>query len=485
MDVTELKNYILAKELQYDVSYISKWVSGQMLPGSKTETAVMQGISRCVVREGSASGLQTLLEDYQVTNPDELEGAVYDHLMAEYYYVKETQKETGSTIAPKTAFYPKLNMAQYISKMNHPILRRVKSQDIVALIDLMAMEREYRLQITSTNNALYHDELSFPDVHFSMVIDLSSAQMDYIYDVVFLVNMLTNNTHIDFKLYAGKQACGRVMFCVKDDFSISGMLMESNLCMSVTVSEEPTNCDALYRYIHSLCSREHLLIRQTTMVEMLQKNDYVRTILSHNHRFLIGHMTEHIMSDALFEEIVAQLAKTEDKPYPVTIDELRWYHALSKRSCEEIPMRIIFIGSAFSEFAVTGELDFFNLKVKLTHKQRLQFITDLYHTIRSHENISCRLVYGRLTSDFLYLSNQCLFLSDGISYLRLDNGGPRDNLQIINHADMKSVFHCFYEAVWKQNEDIMVSERNAVLQYIDSFRHQIQLISELKPETTE
>lgn len=43
MEVSELKNYTLANHLQYDVSYISKWINGQMLPGSKTEKTVLQG----------------------------------------------------------------------------------------------------------------------------------------------------------------------------------------------------------------------------------------------------------------------------------------------------------------------------------------------------------------------------------------------------------------------------------------------------------
>lgn len=30
LEVAEVKNYTLAKRLQYDVSYISKWVSGRM-----------------------------------------------------------------------------------------------------------------------------------------------------------------------------------------------------------------------------------------------------------------------------------------------------------------------------------------------------------------------------------------------------------------------------------------------------------------------
>ena len=41
LEVAEVKNYTLAKRLQYDVSYISKWVSGRMLPAKKTEKRVM------------------------------------------------------------------------------------------------------------------------------------------------------------------------------------------------------------------------------------------------------------------------------------------------------------------------------------------------------------------------------------------------------------------------------------------------------------
>ena len=32
MAVAKLKNYTLAKELQYDESYISKWITGSLLP---------------------------------------------------------------------------------------------------------------------------------------------------------------------------------------------------------------------------------------------------------------------------------------------------------------------------------------------------------------------------------------------------------------------------------------------------------------------
>ena len=42
LEVAEVKNYTLAKRLQYDVSYISKWVSGRMLPAKKTDVALQK-----------------------------------------------------------------------------------------------------------------------------------------------------------------------------------------------------------------------------------------------------------------------------------------------------------------------------------------------------------------------------------------------------------------------------------------------------------
>lgn len=475
MEVSELKNYTLAKELQYDVSYISKWVSGRMLPGSKTEKAVLQGISHCIVTDGSKQGLDILSSDYQVTTHEDLEGAIYDNLLAEYNYVKETQKDTGSTIAPKTLFFPKLNMPQYIARMHHPVLRRVKSLDIMAAMDLLAMDHEYRLQVVSLGNEHSNNQWRYPDVHFSMVIDLSSTQLDYVYDVVFLINVLSNMTHIDFRLYGSKQAYGRAIFAVKEDFAISGMLMESGQCLSVTVSEDPVNCGTLYRHIQSQCSRERLLVRRTSMQEMLHSNDYVRTLLSPNQRLLLGHLTEHFLPDELFESIVALLMDT-GKPV-VTVDELRWFHALTKRSYEQSPIRIMLYESALSEFAVTGELDFYNFKVRLTPEQRLEYMFSLRDMVLDHDNLSVKLVYGRLISDFQYIANQCLFLSDGTSYFRLDSISGQDSLHIINHSDMKDIFNRFYEEVWEECGDIVISDRSIIVNFIDHTIQQIKMIS--------
>lgn len=473
MEVSELKNYTLANHLQYDVSYISKWINGQMLPGSKTEKTVLQGISSCIVKHGSDSGLKKLYDEYLVSMEQDLEGAIYDHLMAEYCYVKNLQQTDENTVAPKTMFFPKLDMRQYIDRMNHPVLRRVKSLEIMAMMDLMAMDREYRMQITRIDNRASEADWHYPNVHFSMIIDLDTIRKDRVYDVVFLLNMLTDMTHVDFRLYGAHQAYGRAIFTVKDEYAISAMLMQSQTTMSVVVSEDQTAIGAMYQFLESLCARERLLVRQCSMQELLQGNDYARGLIAPNQRLLFGHMTEHFLPDEVFEAIMAQQTGMIGEA------QIRWFHGLSKRRVQEIPMRILFWDTAFSEFAVQGELDFYNIRVKLTPSQRMQYVCGIRDMIGKYENLSVRLIYGKLFSDFQYHADQCLFLNDAVSYLTLGEKKV-NNIYVVNSPQMKHVFEQFFDDVWDHYEDVVISDRGVILTFLDHIIHQISIILQLE-----
>lgn len=95
LNTAEIKNANLAKSLQYDVSYISKWISGRMLPAEKTKRKVLQGISHEIVKQGSKEGCEILSSNYQVVSEEELEAVIYDNLEAEYDYVQELQRTYG------------------------------------------------------------------------------------------------------------------------------------------------------------------------------------------------------------------------------------------------------------------------------------------------------------------------------------------------------------------------------------------------------
>lgn len=63
MAIAELKNSILAKAVQYDDSYISKWISGKLLPTEKNHENTLQAISHCIVEALSEESTTQLLRN--------------------------------------------------------------------------------------------------------------------------------------------------------------------------------------------------------------------------------------------------------------------------------------------------------------------------------------------------------------------------------------------------------------------------------------
>ena len=96
-----------------------------------------------------------------------------------------------------------------------------------------------------------------------------------------------------------------------------------------------------------------------------------------------------------------------------------------------------------------------------------------------------RLIYAPLFSDFHYNSNQCVILSDGASYLRLEGQSNTNSLFAINNAQMHEVFDCFFEAVWENCQDVVITDRDNVLAYIDHIAQQIAMIAEMEIDESE
>lgn len=476
MTSADVKNYTLAKELQYDVSYISKWTSGRMLPSEKNLDKVLKTISRCIVESLDGEKLENMYQDYQVDDKKDLEAAVNDNLMVEYNYVKDLKNNSGVEVAPKTSYYPEMTLLQFISKMRHPTLRKVKSLEIVAVVDLLSIEHEYRMMIADVEGeqeAMRKDR-KYHGVHFSMLIDLESGEHDCISDGIFLMNVLMN-ANVELQLYSSTQAHGKAIFLVKDLFAISGMLLDRSSCISVTTSEDYKYCNVLFHKIKNLCRGELLLFRKIEMKEMLEKYDYMKSILSTNLRWLIGHMTEQFLPYDLFEELLVETKLSEHIGVPV--ENLRKIHNVTAGMLYESKVRIMIYESALNEFIVSGKMDFYNYRIKLSTSQRLRCLKNIMSMIEKSEKsekdekVEIKLICGRLVADFQYKSRPCLFLADTISYMRLGDESYENNVMELNSLPIKKLYNEFYDEVWNSNEEIVISDPTMIR---ESLGHMLQ-----------
>ncbi len=468
-----IKNITLAKELQYDESYISKWLNGKNLPPEKNAEKILWGISNCIVKMLDDTTSVLFLSQYQLQKTTDLNQAIYDNLLDEYLYVKNLRQETGAEIAPALSYYPELTLMQFIMKLHHPSLRQVNSLDVISVLDIFALDKEHRLLISMP----YYEHAAgyfFPGVHFSCIIKLSDDPRTHTEDAVFLMNMLTNSNNIDYNLYSNDIAYGKLLFVVKNTFSLSGMLLDSHHCISVTINEEKENCNLIFNRIASLCTKESLLFRSTTITEMMQNHEYMQSLLTANLRYLIGHLTEHFLPDDLHEELIQQHFTD-----PAYMERLRTMHQITSRVLRTSPMRIIIYDSTLSQFSISGELDLYNFKVILSPEQRLRYMTHMLHLFTAQSNLKVKQVVGDFISSFHHIPKASLFLSNSFGYLRLVSQAPHNKIAILNKENVKTIFKNFFDDIWMKQNHHALKDESFLIQSIQDFMISIKILNEI------
>lgn len=476
MTIVDIKNYVLARELGYDVSYISKWISGAMLPSDKNSEMVLKGISKCIVNSLNDISRQKLYSDYYLGSDEELEEALYDNLYAEYVYVKGDQKKGQSTADQKVDYLSQCSIKDFISVMNHPVLRKVKHLDVMAMIDILNIEKEHRLKIAFLENYGEGMRGYYPEVHFSLVFDLKSSMKDSVYNAIFLLNMYTNFMNVDFKAYVSKKAYGKTVFAVKDAYSASAMLVNAKTCRNVVTSEDQEIAGEWYAEVAHLCNRETLAIRRGSVTELVKNKEYMYSLIAKDAKWMIGHFTESLLPHDLFEEVLQTVSKKSS--WALDNSELRKTHKGVAKMLPELDFSVLFTDDSFKNFLVTGKLDFYNHWVYLSVQQRvrcLRYIVELIENGKLNVKLSTR----RLVEDFSYTTNPCIYLSDYISYVRVDKE-MEDTVLVMNRPEVVELFKSFYYEIWNEKEDIMISDRQAIVRKIKSIITSAELLEKIE-----
>lgn len=385
--MANLKNYVLAKAVQYDESYISKWISGKSLPTEKNHEIILQNISQCIVEALTDDNRDTFLEEYQISDVSNLQKAIYDHLESEYTYVKELQVTTGSKVATKISYYPELTLDQFIFKMKHPSLRKVQSLNIYAMVDILNVDTNYQLLIAEFN---------------SMHNDIGLA--------------------------------------------LPGMLVDQNHCLAVTTIEDSSLSTELYYKLKLLCSKETLLIRRISIPEMIRTYEYEHSLFARNSSCLLGHFTEHFLPTDLHNELLDKYGSFIGKTYRPVLQKM---HSLVSQILAVTPIRALIYASAFTDFTVTGELDFYGYRIQLSPEQRLHFFKHMKHLHEISNALQIKILPNGLLSDYQHIPRPTLFFADEFSYLRFRRNTPYYNICIPNKISLNRIFSAFYDTVWE------------------------------------
>ena len=278
---------------------------------------------------------------------------------------------------------------------------------------------------------------------------LANTRMRDFYDAYtagFLMNVMTNLSNIDFNLYCGTQAQKKMVFAIKDIYSLSGMLVDQNHCLAVTTIEDSSLSTELYYKLKLLCSKETLLIRRTSIPEMIRTYEYEHSLFARNSSCLLGHFTEHFLPTDLHNELLDKYGSFIGKTYRPVLQKM---HSLVSQILAVTPIRALIYASAFTDFTVTGELDFYGYRIQLSPEQRLHFFKHMKHLHEISNALQIKILPNGLLSDYQHIPRPTLFFADEFSYLRFRRNTPYYNICIPNKISLNRIFSAFYDTVWE------------------------------------
>ena len=468
----DVKNAIIAHAVQYDISYISKWIGGKALPSEKNIEKIITDIAECIVAEAPEDKMDTLFRKYECKSQKELKKAIHDILLVAYDECKAKNRGTPARSEPR--FYFELTIDNLAKKIRNSYVKI--DCNCISVIDILSLAHEARLLLAGIENG-HFTAPSDRSIKYSMVINIDNmpgeAPRDCVYDSIFLVHMLTCFSGIDFKIYNSSFAYGKFLHCVEGEYLLTATVFpERNHGLAVIESCEEKAATALYQHASFLVSQENLIFRKAIMSEIIEKKEYARSMVSTNIRWLLGHPTELLLPDDVFEELLNsyEFKKT---------DELRKLHILTQSIIEQSIVYMMLYESALSDIVISGELDFFNNKITLTLSQKIRCLEYLVGLL-DIKDAKIKLIDSGFSKDFQYITNPCIFLSDSFCYLRLENKRYKDNILVLNDKSVKEMFEKFYSQIWNNRSDVVIMEKEEIRNRIIHYEESAYLMEKVK-----
>ena len=475
IQISNQKNYALANALGYDVSYISKWISGSILPANKSATTICHNIAKFIVGSSNEIAIKKLAELYGEEDEQLLTEIIYEKLM-EAYQSNSGKNERDNYILTmennaKVVVNPRLQKI-YLDTASSKISDR-KKLEIIMIADLFSLGKEDKLGIASVETESIVENIENKNnIHIHYLISLNRSEMDIVFDTILLINMLTNYADIDFQVFNCKKAPCSILFAIRDQYMHMSVISENHRAIVSSTSMDKNLANEMFDTMVQIeKSQSSILVDHIDVEDFIENKLYMHSIISPDIRWLIGRMNELLLPIDIFENCVSQIDK--DDLYK---EQLRRLNLMLTSALDISNIRIIIYDSAFCEYVLNGELDFYGEKIKLNLEQRRRHIEYIRDIFTENSNLELYIVAGNFVNDFKNCSNPCVYLSSNIQYLRLNRDNGESLFRVIRDRELKNVFDDFYEAIWTIDNPIVIRDKKSIEEKIDNYLNMLTLL---------
>ena len=473
LDLSNQKKSALAKVLGYDVSYISKWISGKNVPTQKSISDVCKITSKFIVDSLNLSHMQELKEyfeiDEKLENNSILAQYLEQSLKEAYMYTAEKSvpnlyKKTHSEdrYNSMTHVNPRLRK-QYLAKDANLFMNKYDKVDLIISADLYKLNSNDKMAIADMKKDLMSLNESH-NIRVRFLIGFDRPDSDIVFNTMMIINMITTYPEINFELFNCEVNSNAVISVIKDRIFHAAIYTKDRRCLFTNMSKDKDTVEEMYYSLEDILKNQAKpIIEVKSALDIIRKRTYLQYIMGQDLRWVIGHMNELFMPYDLFEEVSESIFK-DDKE---VLDELKKINMLLQNVIYKSELKVLIYGLDIRKYISVGELNFFNIPVRLTFEQRERHINYIKNIIEEYDNVEIKLIDGDFVEEFKDTQNPSIYLSKTLKIMSINPRENHNNYAIIKDSEFKNICDEFFEILWNKDSEIVASDKIDILQRIE------------------
>ena len=296
------------------------------------------------------------------------------------------------------------------------------------------------------------------------------------------INLIASYPCLNFKIYNCKVKSNTVAFAIKDKFLSTNIFFEEGECLFSTNSKDRRLVEEFYSNIkYTLKNKGNLLFYRKEASSMIEDQTYIQYIMNNDLRCLLGSINEFFMPPDLFMEIAERLFGHNQK----IINELKKINLFLHNVTYKSKLKVLIHESELRKYMSSGKLHFFNTPVTLTFKERERHIEYMEKILNESNDVEIRLVDGDLVDDFKNKENPSLYLSRNLKFTKVYPESGKNYYFIISDNEFKGMCTDLFDKLWNARTDIIISNKDEILDRIAKSISYTRLISESFGENIE
>ncbi len=476
------KKSTLAKELGYDVSYISKWINEKNLPTQKSVPNICKMSSEFIVKSLTPLSTQELKNYFEIDIDNEKILTEYIERSLKEAYMNTAQKSipniyksTQSEDSYNSIVHinPSLRK-KYLSKDTGLFVNKSGSMDIIISTNLYQINNDDKMSIASMKKELYEMQKQ-SNIRARLLLGLNSEDKDeeLLFNAVIILNMLSTYTDMDFNIYHCELNPNSIISVIKDRIFHSAILNKDGRSLFTSMSKEKNVIDEMYYSLEdAIKTRGNLIVKNKSPKDIINEKDYVHFIMGQDLRFLIGSMNEFFMPVDLFKE-VAQMVFDDDE----ILEGLNQINVFLNKVTYSSKIKVLIYEEELKKYISTGELSFFNITVKLKFEQVERHIGYMKKIIEKSDNIDIRLVDGSFVNNFKKNWHPSLYLSKSLKLTKVNAIDNNDYL-IVKDNEFRKVCDKLFDYMWEKRSDVVVEDKEDINERIEKLLAYTRIVND-------